>query len=214
MSKEQNGDKIIPNDLFKSSKNLKGPSINEKEKMAMPKRKNLKIKTLRRMTLEEPDELGINDIDDEESMQKPEELSKSIIYEKMNFTSKSLAYDPNYKIQGKTNFFNSTNNQPIVTEKKNDGINKKKETEIKEKNSGNNSKENIKENEEINKKTESGEKKEHTGEYMDLHDNIKFVDNETEEENNNNNDNEKKKKRKKIRKMLIMKKKSFKVRMK
>ena len=93
-------------------------------------RKEFKKKTLRRITLDPPDELGIEEHELEKTIQKPDELSKSIIFDKIhNTTSKSMMFASEKKIPQHKKLSSLSTNKKLFTEEKNENNEDKKKIE-------------------------------------------------------------------------------------
>jgi hypothetical protein len=113
-----NNENIVEKKFNKSVNFLEESEKNDQEKDIL-KRRTFKKKTLRRITLDPPDELGMEEPEMEKVHQKPEELSRSLIFDKGDLTSRSLAFDKQKKVKfKKTNFSHSNNKVINVDDKK------------------------------------------------------------------------------------------------
>ena len=98
--------------INKSAKFVDEPEIYNKVN-EISKRKAFKKKTLKRITLDPPDELGLDDPENEKMNLKPEELSRSLIFEKGDITSRSLAFDRQVKVKYKKSNLSHSHNKLI-----------------------------------------------------------------------------------------------------
>ena len=98
MTDSKNEDKKVRFQLNRSVNILDEPETNQKGSNEQSRRK-YKKKTLRRITLDPPDELesaGEND----QIIQKPEDISRSLLYgNNNNVTSKSLIFSPGKRLK-------------------------------------------------------------------------------------------------------------------
>jgi len=98
MTDNINKDEKVKFNLNKSINALEEPKL-DKEKIQEPDRRIFKKKTLRRITLDPPDDLDFRP-EDVDIIHKPEEISRNLLYEyNNNVTSKSLIYSPSRKIK-------------------------------------------------------------------------------------------------------------------
>ena len=102
MTDSINKEEKVNFNLNKSINTLEEPKL-DNEKSKEPDRRIFKKKTLRRITLDPPDELDFGR-EDVGIIQKPERNSKNLLYGyNNNATSKSLIYSPSRKINIKKN---------------------------------------------------------------------------------------------------------------
>ena len=193
-----NNENILKNKFNKSVNFLEESEKNEQEKEIL-KRRTFKKKTLRRITLDPPDELGMNEPEAEKVHQKPEELSRSLIFERGDLTSRSLAFDKQKKITFKKTNFSHSNNKVINVDEK-----KEEKKDIEAYIAKDNKKEAIKDNKDNNKNNGNLEdnfsnkdeneikNKEENNELDNNYEENKEVDIQFEEneEHNNKNENE------------------------
>ena len=112
-----NNEDIVKNKFNKSANFLEESEKNVQEKEIL-KRRTFKKKTLRRITLDPPDELGMEEPEMEKVHQKPEELSRSLIFDQGDLTSRSLAFDKQKKVNFKKTNFSQSNNKVINVDDK------------------------------------------------------------------------------------------------
>ena len=116
MEEMENNEQIVRNN-YNRSVNIIDETPAVKKDNQRQNGRAYKKKTLRRITLDPPDELGIEQPEVEKIIQKPEELSRSMLFEKVDMTSKSMMFASTKKIkQAKKNFSLSNNKQLVVDE--------------------------------------------------------------------------------------------------